>query len=276
MIHKNMTFEEYQRIPAVNFSTLKWCEVSVSQMRLRQQLGGQDTPALKFGRAVHTAILEPEIFAETYKVIGDKRKKETKAEIADAEFFSMETLTEAEGKMLDGMKRGVESHTQASYLLAHADKELVCVWTDEKTGVACKARIDAYVPTMYTLVDLKSTKDDFDARFFHSTIVEHFYHVQLAFYARGLRANDRAVEHLLQLFTSKAEPYASELIRLDDELLAHAELMIDEWLAAYASDEQIGITTVKTPNWYKEKYLKNITTTSQDYANDAIKQLGEL
>lgn len=251
------SFEAYQAREGINFSTLKWAEVSASQLRLRPLLGGVDKTAFKVGRAIHCALLEPERYASDYQVIGSRATKAGKEQAANAEFSGVETLTHAEASMVGGMAKAACLDMQASYLLRSeaSSTESTLTWFDEKTGTACKAREDLYNNRVLVQLDVKSFRDDIDMRAISGTILTNWYHCQLAFYRRARIANGFSVEKSLQLFCSKVAPYSCELIEIGAELMAHADIKLDEWLALSASADPTSITVLHTPNWYKDKYL---------------------
>lgn len=179
-----MTFAEYLDIDAWNWSLLKEGKKSARHIAHRKAQPREDTTSLKVGRAAHTAILEPHKFEAEFAVWdGDRRGK---AFAAFAEQHPEQTilrLTEYEACL--GMRNAVRAHPVASGLLARGDAEVALLWTDEETGLACKARIDWLGDDC--LVDLKTTSDVEPIRF-GITAGRMGYHGQLAFYLRGLKA----------------------------------------------------------------------------------------
>ena len=76
-IYKNLTFAEYQAIEAVNHSTLCKMELSPEDYLDAVQNERKDTAAFAFGRAVHSAILEPDVYTKEFVVCKECLKPDT-------------------------------------------------------------------------------------------------------------------------------------------------------------------------------------------------------
>jgi hypothetical protein len=68
----------------------------------------KDTPALRFGRAFHTLVLEPDLFFQEYAVLPEKVDRRTKAGKEawaefEAELGGREALTAEDGQRLGAM-----------------------------------------------------------------------------------------------------------------------------------------------------------------------------
>ena len=74
-----MTFAEYADIDAVNWSPLSAMRDSPLHYAHRLRTPRTDTPALAMGRAIHTAVLEPDAFPLGYVVRPDGIDRRTKA-----------------------------------------------------------------------------------------------------------------------------------------------------------------------------------------------------
>ena len=75
-------YDEYDQIPAVRRSALWEIRKSPAHYKWAVENPSEDTPALKMGRAIHMAVLQPEEFPDTYAVMPDgidRRTKEGKA-----------------------------------------------------------------------------------------------------------------------------------------------------------------------------------------------------
>src|SRR5574341_903199 len=69
-----MTREEYDRIDAVNWTTLKAMRASPKHYRYAAEHATEDTAAMRDGRAVHTAVLEPDRFPLDYAIWAGERR----------------------------------------------------------------------------------------------------------------------------------------------------------------------------------------------------------
>lgn len=178
-----MDFRTYRAIRAVNWSSLR--AMSVSPLHYRYGLDNEraDTPAMAKGRAVHCAVLEPDRLLVDYTTFdGTRRGKwwdEFKAVNADKEI-----LTVAEWADVVAIRDAVRAHPVAASYLDWGDAERTLTWTDEATGLPCKARLDFLNDCV---VDLKTSRDIGDHSFSRTTH-DLLYHGQAAFYLNGVKA----------------------------------------------------------------------------------------
>jgi len=155
----------------------------------------EETPVLVFGSAFHTMILEPERADTDIIKIPDSwpTKAECGRSIADQkEEFRLlnrgkSMLTPEQMEMAQAMAKSVEAHTAASFLLRRDNgrPEVTALWTDEGTGVNCRARFD-WLREDGLIVDLKTTRCA-KPEVFERLAIDHRYHVQAAFYMEAYR-----------------------------------------------------------------------------------------
>jgi hypothetical protein len=155
----------------------------------------EETPALVFGSAFHTMILEPERAGTDIVQMPDSwpTKAECGRSIADQkeEFRILNRgksmLTPEQMEMAHAMAKSVEAHTAASFLLRRDNgrPEVTALWNDEATGVNCRARFD-WLREDGLIVDLKTTRCA-KPEVFERLAIEHRYHVQAAFYMEAYR-----------------------------------------------------------------------------------------
>jgi hypothetical protein len=177
-----LSSDRYHQGPEVSASFLRTLiRHSPAHARAEQQDPRPDTPALRFGSAVHACILEPGAFWNRYAVApkADRRTREGKAtwEAFTADHPGAEILTESEGELLDAIAATVEAHPLAPLLLRGGEVEVSGYWSDPETGVSCRCRPD-YLRTIEGLmVDLKTTLDGSPIAF-QRAIHGLGYHVQ--------------------------------------------------------------------------------------------------
>lgn len=112
---------------------------------------------LVFGNALHECILEQDQFIlEDYN------------------------LRPSEQKTLFKMRRSLALHQPFQSMLASAKKEVVKTWTDKKTGLKCKAKIDLVLHNE-ELADLKTTSATSQREFLHG-LSKYEIDRQAAFY----------------------------------------------------------------------------------------------
>ena len=149
----------------------------------------EPTPAMEFGSAFHSFILEPEAFSKGYVLAPkfDRRTKEGKETAAkwDVENAGKIPLTAEQMDTLAAMRVSVFNHAGAARMLNDGEAETSLFWTDDYTGLPCRIRPDWMCK--YGMADIKSccgaSKDVFS-----KAIANLGYDVQAAFYTDGMKA----------------------------------------------------------------------------------------
>ena len=143
---------------------------------------------LDFGTAVHSCILEPDLYESDYAVMekvngATKEGKAYKAKfLADREQDGLEVLTAEEDKKIRLMSGSLKAHPKAAQLLKNGAAEVSIFWRDPETGIVFKIRCD-------WLTKLGDTPFIFDVKtcdnpeLFEKSVAEYRYHVQDAFYS---------------------------------------------------------------------------------------------
>jgi len=186
-----VTYAEYRKIDAVNWSSLKAMAVSPLQYQYERMHPREETRYLRVGIAVHAHILEPHTFLDRFRRHeGSRRGKAWDAVRAEADAAGVTVLTEDEWDDAFGAAAAVLANPYAAAYLKSGLKEASFTWTDPGTGLLCKGRIDH---AGSHLVDLK-TAARIDQRTFAAAAARLGYHSQLAYYADGLAANGIKVD----------------------------------------------------------------------------------
>ncbi len=210
-------FDTYQKVRAVNWSSLKHMSVSPRMYRYRLANPEPRKAAWVLGGAIHCMVLEPETFAdryvtldaETIKAVAPARNtKEGKALIAErpewspaamtsdeyqaacvaAAYPGKEALTAAQHATALAAAAAVNDHRVARDLLRGGLAEESISWTDATTGLGCKGRLDYLRPDL--VIDLKSSRDPSPDKF-ERDAVDYGYAAQVAFYQDGATASRR-------------------------------------------------------------------------------------
>ena len=215
---------EYDAIDAINWSSLKYMAESPAKYKYMLSHKREDTPALAFGRAVHTLAFEPELFnAEIAIWDGERRQGKAWADFKDANagktIFKSSEIDDAMA-----IACAVRAHTIVKPYLEDADAEFEhsVVWDDANTGLRCKARPDWIVPSMRTLIDLK-TAISIDGRRFGAAAARYMYHCQMAHYTAGIHAaRGWMPEKILLIAAEKSAPYDVGVFEIDSDALWYA------------------------------------------------------
>lgn len=228
-----MTFAEYQKIDAVNYSTLKAGRTSARHLKHRMEHPQADSTRMALGRAAHTAVFEPERFLLEYAIFeGDRRQGKAWDECCAANRGRTILKADEYQQALD-IAASVREHPVAGVLLAPpGEAEKVITWEDEATGLACKGRLDWYRPGL--LCDLKTTADVGPLRF-SATVARMGYHGQMAFYRAGLIANGLDAPPPRLIAVEATAPYDVAVYVLDDDSLYAGEVECEELLRMVAA-----------------------------------------
>lgn len=246
-VYANTPMELYHRWNAASNSRLTKLRRSPAHLKAYLDGGDEDTAALIMGRAVHSAILEPDDFAKRYcRGPEDRRTKEGKAQ------YEALLATHEPGTILKRddfeaalhMRDSVHAHVAASELLTGSgDVELSLVWeslikeTDEN-GVTCKARLDRINQEYEAIIDVKSTRDA-SRREFERSIFEHGYHRQGAFYLHAADVLGIPVKHFVIIAVEKEPPYAVGVYRLTPGAIEAGRDEVFSLLKVYATCEAL-------------------------------------
>lgn len=179
------TFPEYQRLRGVNWSLLREMQISPAHYRHRLTHERADSPAMAMGRAIHTAVLEPDRFLVEFAYFDGPRRAGKAWEEFAAVNEGRTILKADEYEKVLATRDSVQKHKVARRLLRWGKPEVTLQWVDPETRLRCKARPDWLAPGG-TLIDLKSTRN-IDAREFGRLAVRMHYVEQLAFYRMGMR-----------------------------------------------------------------------------------------
>jgi hypothetical protein len=217
----------------------------------------EETPALKLGTAIHTAVLEPLRFADEY-VVSPKFDRRTKDGKAAAEAFEIENagktvISGDDWKTCMAISERLNHHPAAAVLFRSGVAETSMFWEDPDTGVLCKCRPDWLIHKT-AIVDVKSTTDASPSGF--ACAVANFeYHMQAAWYLDGVRlclGDDAPAAFLFAAFEKKA-PHAVAFYNADPEMISIGR-------TAYKSRLRLYADCLKNNSW--PGYPANITNLS--------------
>lgn len=254
-----MTKDDYAAIDAVNWSKLKHMAVSPLHYKHAVDHPAEDTTRFGIGRAIHTAILQPERLALDYAVYDGARRAGKAWDAFEAEHAGKTILKRAEWKMVQELAQRVLEDETAQYWLGgkNALIERPITWTDEATGLACKARPDA---VHSAIADVKSTSS-IDERQFRALATRMGYFGQVAFYRRGYHALTKLWLPCALIPVEVDAPHDVGVFVVDDESLRVADDKISRLLAKVAECRKTGVwpgryqkaQTMTLPDWAREE-----------------------
>lgn len=217
----------------------------------------EPTLAMVLGTALHTAVLEPELWDATIAVPPQAFDRRTKAGKELALAFEQESagklvLTPEDGDRIRRMADAVHKHPASSFLLDLPGlREASYFWTDEDTGIECKCRPDWHSTDRRLVVDVKTTEDA-SPRGFQQSVAKWRYHVQSAWYSRPLGA-----EQFLFICVEKTPPYCVAVYAVTPAMFAAGARVADRDLALLAECRKSGrwpgysdeIQPIDLPKW---------------------------
>lgn len=208
-IYDDLSNEDYHADHSLSNSGIKHILQSPAHYSHFRFEGIKDTKALRMGRAIHVATLEPHLFDSIYHAapIVNKRTNVGKAELA--EFIDNlpdggEPIDVEERENVLRIAKAVQSNPavkRAGLLEGKAESSIF--WTDEETGARCRIRPDMLGSWM---VDLKSTENASQIEFGKS-ISNYGYHTQDAMYSAGAEASGVEFKGFAFLAVEKSAPY---------------------------------------------------------------------
>lgn len=233
-----MSESHYYDSEAVNWSTLKWMRESPLVYKYRLTSGYKDTADLAMGRLTHTLVFEPEKFQAEYAIWedGDRRgnawKEFAEANAGKTIFKPKEIETAVQ------MAKAVRSHPLVQPYLDGGLFEHAIYWTDQDTGLPCKARPDWIVPGTRTLIDLKTCQSA-EARRFGSAAARYGYTAQMAHYNNGVtHALDWAPNTVIIIAVEKDGPHEVSVFKVSQDDLAMAAEEVAELLRMVKACQQ--------------------------------------
>ena len=214
----NILFDQYLALDRVSNSYLN----RLSRVPAMAKIKTEATPAMTFGTAFHSFILEPDKFSNQVAVCPkcDKRTKVGKELCAEftAESKGKVVIGIDEFETIQSMRESISRHPAASRLLSEGMAEQSVLFTDDETGIECKARPD-WITADNVVVDLKTTRDASEYDFLRS-ICQFRYFQQAAMYLDALNiVSDMEYTEFVFIAIETVIPFRVEVYSLDTEFL---------------------------------------------------------
>ena len=264
MLDRNMPMADYLKLDALSSS---WCIDAMTQCPAYAQyraLNREDSSAaMGMGTAFHTALMEPDKWAETVAVIDvdDYRTKAGKEARDAAVAAGKVPLKQSEAAQVLSMVEAVRRNPDAAALLNVPAMIEVTFLADSR-----KARPDFMAEDGSFILDVK-TCPDANPRAFEKHAADQRYFMQAAFHrdvvAKIIGKKPR--RHFF-LAVERSAPYLSSVCELDQKAIEQGERLCDmaaeEWLAGretgfYAGYKQ---SPISLPNWMLMQLEENDPT----------------
>lgn len=180
----------------------------------------EPTEAMIMGSAIHTLILQPELFHNEYAIL-PKIDRRTTSGKEQYEQFTLEVgnktiLTQEQFSKINCIEQSIRQHDIVDTLLKNALYEQSIFWTDKDTGLQFKVRPDAWSHKM--VVDLK-TSDDVNRYRFAGSAYKLGYYLQAAMIWQACNSIDKPFDVFTILAIEKKEPYAPAVFIINKEAI---------------------------------------------------------
>ena len=229
-LYPDISNEDYHAGPGLSSSDLKELSRSPLHYRVSKESPSETTEAMKFGTAVHCAVLEPDRFEELYAQgpEGDRRSKAVKEAWAALGEEGKIPLSHDDFEAVLGIRRSIQEHPLAGRWLSGGTAEQSGYWkqrvrTDSiDSEILCKCRPD-YIKEAgnnYVIVDLKTTKDASPGYFTRAAYWDFKYHVSAAHYLTGMEAIlGEPAQGFVFVAVEKLPPYAVNVFQAGEDFL---------------------------------------------------------
>jgi hypothetical protein len=230
----------------------------------------KETTALQFGKLLHYAVLEGEMFLERYVIMPkfDRRTKAGKEGLLEWESKLKPGAIVVPEEMVDALtkiSRKVQTHPKAKNLLRGGVREQSVFWTDTETGELCKGRMD-FITKHGHIVDLKSILRA-DPRSFKKAIDNYDWHIQGAHYCSGAEIAKFADPKIYMfLAIEKDPPYEIAIYQAGVSVLGVGDQWRREAMKIYSQCRKKNIwpgytpdiTTIELPSWAEAVYPDDV------------------
>ena len=230
-------FAQYAAIRAVNATAIKAGDTSMLHMHHRLSAPPEpDKPAFRWGRLVHAAVLEPDRFNRTVTIFDGTRRGKVWADALLAAEDPDMIVKPNELDELRAIQASVLGNADVAELLADGCAEASINWDDPAAGPS-KARLD-YV-NKRVIADLKTAREIGYHRFI-SNAASYGYHLQFAWYRRGLRHITGEDREFYVIAVESAAPYDVGVFEVPGGILDEAEDRAVAICKRYRKCEQTG------------------------------------
>lgn len=258
----DMPASVYHATDCISNSGLKL--ISRSPAHFKYAPKRESTRSMVIGSALHQAVLEPDLFFDTYVMLHDAEDRRCKDyKDAKEEFGEEFVLVASECAKIEGIMGRIQGNKEVQELLSlPGHNELSGFSTDPETGVMCRHRFDKLTNNGIG-IDLKTTTDARPDAFSRS-IMNYGYHMQAAFYVDNYEwITGKQLDDFVFIVVESESPYAVKMYRLGQEsyaigreqyrnsLLKYHECRATDFWPAYESQ---GIEEISIPQWAINQY----------------------
>jgi exodeoxyribonuclease VIII len=223
---EGMSYRDYNARPGLRASYLSALDKGTPASAEYERTHPTDTPQMKWGRALHSMILEPETFGKVYHISsGPVNPRTQKPYGRDTDKYleweaaqTKPILSTEDHRIILGMADSVAAHPLARTIRdGPRQTELSIFWKQD--SLDCKARIDCFQSGAGILWDLKSCSDaSYDG--FWMNVRRYRYYMAAAWYMQGLASVAKSARpKFLWLAVENSPPYSVGVYEVSFDLL---------------------------------------------------------
>ena len=160
----------------LSYSSLKLLLTSPKWFYWKINNPDNETQALRDGRLVHAAILEPEKYEKEFKFINVSSKNTKKWKLAQEEYGSHNTFTEKERNMNARITDAFLANSMCMGYMDNAETEVP--WVFNRHGIPFRMKADIYRDDL--VADIKTTSDSLS--WFSNVVDKYDYDLQAYMY----------------------------------------------------------------------------------------------
>ena len=231
-IYTDMSAESYHAVAALSKSRMDALHRSPAHLLAYLAEPHEDTAATILGSLTHTLAMEPELYALRYRAYDNIKRstKKGKANCEEAEAAHLTPITKETLAQAEAMAKALRSHPTAAgaFLAEGTFFEVSVFWEEVVDGltIPCKARLDVLhkgLPGFGCLcADVKKTRDA-SPGFMKRHVWDYRYHVQAAWYRRGIYAAEGLhSQQFLLMCVEDAPPYPVGLYNISEDAQGQA------------------------------------------------------
>jgi len=255
-----MPFPEYLSGPEESFSGLKHMAVNPATYRYwKDAPEKKETDAMRFGQALHAAVLEPDTVEDRFVVLPEgmvRNAKHAKYQDFMAEHEGKTVLTAAQGERLGATMASVRTNTMLLGLLRGLQTEVSMFWGKE-AGIKLRGRLDGHSEPQALLVDLKSIQA-VDDRTIQRQFSAFKYPAQQALYQAGAAKCGLDFRGFLFVVIATEAPFDVRMIKLTEKDLEIGWLQVKSWMERLAACQVTQlwpghgnqVDVIEMPPWY--------------------------
>lgn len=217
--------EEYHAHEAIGRSGLMLYKRSPLHFRHKYIDKKQDdnkSHHITLGAAIHTAILEPDLFDERFYLAGEKPDRRTKQgkqlwNQIDLVSEKKQIIYQDDATKITDILTSISKNKIAKSLIVGGKYEKTIFWKNPEYGILCKCRPDIFHENM--IIDLKTTSDASPGAF-RISVNTYGYHIQAAMIQEAVYiATNKLINDFIYIVVETTAPYATAVYTLSQDYL---------------------------------------------------------